>query len=82
MSIVSFGGPDRLETQMNRLFNDFFRDFNAGRVSDVGARWRPLIDVHESDKEYTVKAELPVSIITPTDKYLISAVIIILTLGI
>ena len=59
MSIVSFGGPDRLETQMNRLFNDFFRDFNAGRVSDVGARWRPLVDVHESDKEYTVKAELP-----------------------
>ncbi|CAG8610993.1 5766_t:CDS:2 [Paraglomus occultum] len=52
--------PDRFDTQVNRLFSDFFRDFNVGRVGDTGpTKWRPLIDVHETDKEYVVNAELP-----------------------
>ncbi|CAG8673657.1 7551_t:CDS:1, partial [Paraglomus brasilianum] len=36
--------PDRFESQMNRLFSDAFKDFNVGRVSEGGVKWRPLID--------------------------------------
>lgn len=50
-----------LHREMNRMFDDFFRDFDmrlpmTGRAFNGG--W-PDIDVSESDKEVTVTAELP-----------------------
>jgi HSP20 family protein len=51
-----------LHREMNRLFDDFFRDFDMrlpmmGGVGFNGG-W-PHIDVSETDKEVTITAELP-----------------------
>ena len=55
----------RLESQMNRLFNDYFGDLHVASRGHSGAsRWKPVIDVHETDKEYLVNAELPVSMLS------------------
>ncbi|RIA82026.1 heat shock protein, Hsp20 family [Glomus cerebriforme] len=59
---------NQLERSVNRLFDDFMKDLNVARRSGVSSRgqsedvrrfWSPLIDVHETDKEFTVNAELP-----------------------
>jgi len=66
MSIIGF--DDRLEHQVNRLFDDFVRDLGVTRRGETTRRpnndrqkWAPLVDVHERDKDYIVTAELPVS---------------------
>ncbi|CAI2177274.1 14597_t:CDS:2 [Funneliformis geosporum] len=55
-----------LERSVNSIFDNFIQDLNVARRrtttprGDVTKRtWSPLIDVHESDKELTVHAELP-----------------------
>ncbi|CAG8571398.1 7901_t:CDS:2 [Paraglomus occultum] len=54
MSLISF------TPELGRLFNDYFGDFHVAPRGQGGAsRWRPSIDVHETDKEYIVNAELP-----------------------
>jgi len=51
-----------LQRQMNSLFDDFFSGFDmAPRSLGAGGftAFIPSIDVKESDKEFTVRAELP-----------------------
>ena len=51
-------------TQMDRLFDDFFNDFGAGRFASPSLRssyapaW-PSIELNETDSEYRVTAEIP-----------------------
>jgi HSP20 family protein len=49
-----------LHRQMNRLFDDFFRDFDTPMAGRNGwsMGW-PHVDVSETDKEVKVTAELP-----------------------
>jgi HSP20 family protein len=58
-----------LQLEMNRLFDDFFRSWDtpllstafeqtAGGMPEQGAVM-PRIDVHETDKELRISAELP-----------------------
>ena len=51
-----------LHREMNRLFDDFFRDFDMRlpimRGAGLNGGW-PHIDLSETDKEVTVTAELP-----------------------
>jgi len=49
-----------IQREMNRLFDDFFRDFNLepfGRAKNFG--FEPSVDVWEDGKKIHVKAELP-----------------------
>jgi len=51
-----------LQREMNQLFDDFFRDFDIAPFRFGGDRLRtfsPSIDIKESDKEISIKAELP-----------------------
>lgn len=51
-----------LQRQMNSLFDDFFRGFDiAPRGFAAGGLgvFSPSIDVKESDKDFTIRAELP-----------------------
>ncbi len=51
-----------LQRQMNRVFDDFFAGFDAppGSLAGVGfGGFSPSVDVKESDKEFTIRAELP-----------------------
>jgi HSP20 family protein len=47
-----------LHREMNRLFDDIFRDFGASSSGAGRIAW-PSVDVEESEKEYRVTAELP-----------------------
>jgi HSP20 family protein len=48
----------RLRDEMDRLFDDFMERFPARK--DFGDRmWSPDVDVHETDSEVVVKAEIP-----------------------
>ena len=47
-----------LHREMNRMFDDFFRDFDMRLPMATGGQW-PQLDVAETDKEVTVTAELP-----------------------
>lgn len=52
-----------LHREMNRLFDDIFRDFNrapfgSDRLFDRGANW-PNVELSETDKAIKVTAELP-----------------------
>lgn len=69
MSIYGWNNDfNQLERSVNRLFDNFMSDLSSARRSErnqneVARRyWSPLIDVHESDKEFVVKADLPVCI--------------------
>jgi HSP20 family protein len=51
-----------LHREMNRVFDDFFRDFDMRLPMMGGAGFNggwPHIDVSETDKELTITAELP-----------------------
>ena len=51
-----------LQRAMNRLFDDFFRDFDItpfGRLEESLDIFSPNIDLREDDKEFRVTAELP-----------------------
>lgn len=47
-----------LHRQMDRLFDDFFRDFGTPARQGWNTAW-PTLDVGDSDKEVRVVAELP-----------------------
>lgn len=51
-----------LQRHMNSLFDDFFTGFDAaprGFTTGKFGVFMPSVDVKESDKEFTVRAELP-----------------------
>ena len=48
--------------QMDRLFDEFFRDFSLAPFRGVDESWGayvPSIDVKENEKEFQISAELP-----------------------
>jgi HSP20 family protein len=52
-----------LHRQMNRMFDDIFRDFDrrmptSGMSSMIGAGW-PSVEISETDNELKVNAEIP-----------------------
>lgn len=48
-----------LQHEVNRLFEDFFSLPDLWRGPEPGAGFMPAVDVHETDKEVVVEAELP-----------------------
>ena len=51
-----------LQREMNRMFDNFFRGFDAASPTPYESVWggfSPSVDVRENDKEFTIKAELP-----------------------
>ena len=51
-----------LQREMNRIFDDFFQGWDTAPFAGSSARleqFHPSIDVRESEKEISVKAELP-----------------------
>jgi HSP20 family protein len=47
-----------LQRDMNRLFDDFFRDISLPSPTMASSAW-PQVDVAETDTEYKVTAEVP-----------------------
>ena len=47
------------EPVVTSLFDSFFGDFGLPTLSVVEKEWMPAIDFSETEKAYTVKAELP-----------------------
>jgi len=56
-----------LRSEMDRLFDSFLREPFAGLTTRTGEleAWAPVVDLAETDKELTVRAELPG--VTPKD---------------
>lgn len=54
----SLGSMVSLHREMNRLFDDMFRGFDATGFFGGRGIW-PSTDVEETDKEYRITAELP-----------------------
>lgn len=49
-----------LHQEINRMFDDFFRGFDLAPWGDSGSGgFLPAVDITETDREVTVKAELP-----------------------
>jgi HSP20 family protein len=48
-----------LHREVNRLFDDFWRDFSVPSLASFGRGTWPNLDVSETDKEIRVTAELP-----------------------
>jgi HSP20 family protein len=56
-----------LESDINRIFDDFIKDLNVARRGSTRANrtnntFVPLMDVHETENDFFVNAELPVCI--------------------
>ena len=55
-----------LDLAANRIFDDFLRDFSVARRGGAHSNrvnaWTPVMDVHETDKDFVVSTELPVRI--------------------
>jgi HSP20 family protein len=61
--------PERRETEqpfysmqkeMNRLFDDFFRGFDASPFGEENfGKFSPAVDIRENEKEMTIQVELP-----------------------
>lgn len=50
---------DRLQREMNRAFDDFFRGDLFDTSSFLSHTWSPAIDVSETNDTYVIHAELP-----------------------
>ena len=57
-SLESAGPVFGLHRQVNRLFDDFFRDFDNPLSRGFGSDW-PAIEIVDEDKELKIVAELP-----------------------
>lgn len=53
------GGLLDLQDRVNRMFDEFFRDFSLGPWSGERLEWLPALDLSESDDAVRVTAELP-----------------------
>ncbi|CAG8616140.1 5809_t:CDS:2 [Acaulospora morrowiae] len=62
MSIVGHGWDnefDRFESSVANLFDAPRRYGHSNRNNQLSKSWAPPLDVHETEKEYIVNAELP-----------------------
>ena len=50
---------DRLQREMNRAFDDFFRGDLFDTGSALAQSWSPAVDVSETKDSYVIHAELP-----------------------
>ncbi|KAB2660678.1 MAG: Hsp20/alpha crystallin family protein [Verrucomicrobia bacterium] len=50
---------DRMQRDMARLFNGSLARYTRGQKAMTPAEWSPGVDTGEDDKEFLVKAELP-----------------------
>lgn len=51
-----FGELTSLQREMNRLFDDSFRDWTG---AENLSRWAPAVDIYEKDNSIVISAELP-----------------------
>jgi HSP20 family protein len=49
----------RMREEMNRLFNQFFREGDGEEATWLTGGWAPPVDIHETDDALILKAELP-----------------------
>jgi HSP20 family protein len=49
----------RMREEMNRLFNQFFREGEGEEATWLTGGWAPPVDIHETDDALILKAELP-----------------------
>lgn len=55
----AFRGLQSLQTDMNRIFDEFFRGDISVRDPLLMREWTPAVDVIENNDAYILKAELP-----------------------
>ena len=59
-TLIKWNPLREFEQMANRMNNLFSRSLLPSIDEPItSAEWSPLVDVEESDKEYTIKAELP-----------------------
>jgi HSP20 family protein len=49
----------QMREEMNRLFNQFFREGDGEEGAWLTGAWTPPVDIHETDEALILKAELP-----------------------
>lgn len=54
-----FREMERMQREMDRLFNGGLTRFTRGEEAMTITEWSPSVDISEDDKEFVVKAELP-----------------------
>jgi len=70
MALVPFRGKDnwwmdpfsdleKIQREMNRLFDFSLARFPMGENTLLGSQWAPAVDVHESKDNILIKADLP-----------------------
>jgi HSP20 family protein len=60
MSLIKwdpFNELEGIQTRLNRLYGDL--PTRRADEADFFGNWAPAVDIHETDAEYTVKADLP-----------------------
>jgi len=61
-SMTRYSSPfrelDRLQDEVNRVFNGWTRGWDDGEPDNTTV-WAPLVDIFENEHEVTLKAELP-----------------------
>jgi len=55
----SFRGFDKLSEQFDRMLSTRFPRFETTEENLTVADWVPPVDIHETDKEFLVKADIP-----------------------
>jgi HSP20 family protein len=53
------GNLQSFQHEMNRVFDEFFRGGNGDAAGSKLGAWTPVVDIHETDDGYVIKAELP-----------------------
>ncbi|GBB84531.1 hypothetical protein RclHR1_01110016 [Rhizophagus clarus] len=48
-----------LGCSVSNIFDDFIKDLNVAKRGNVRSRQFPALEIHETEKEYIVNAELP-----------------------
>lgn len=54
-----FGEIEKIQREMNRLFDFSLARFPMGENTLLGSQWAPAVDVHESKDNILVKADMP-----------------------
>ncbi|RGB29648.1 HSP20-like chaperone [Rhizophagus diaphanus] len=59
MSLISNNWDNFDLDSVSRIFDDFIKDLNVAKRDNTRSRRFPALEVHETEKEYIVNAELP-----------------------